>query len=821
MSSTPWSFDGGRVRIDAAARLLIVNGEPAKLGGRAFDLLLELAEQRERVVTKGELLDRVWPGLVVEENNLQVHVMTLRKWLGNSAIVTVSGRGYRWTLPPSDTAAAPPAAWPAAAGDGLVGRDSLLAQAMACLDGGHRVVTLTGPGGAGKTRVAQRIAALRGERLPCWFVMLAPAPDMAQFWAALAAVLGVQESGATPLPELVRSWLAPRAALLVLDNLEHLAGAGEAVAALRAACPQLQFLATSRTLLHVADEQVLRVPPLAAVDASALFVRRAADAGRPVSCADELDLVPSICERLDGLPLAIELAASRLRVLSPAALATRLQQRLPLLKGGPRDAPARQQTLRDTIGWSHDLLPPAQQALFRRLGVFVGGWSLEAAEAIDDDATATLDALDSLLEHNLVKRLDNVEGAPRYAMLETIREFAIDLIDPAGDGDTLRDRHAAWFEADARHAEPSITSAARAPWLARLRADLPNHRAALNWSLRRRDAGHAIPHAAALSWIWYFDGLYREGRDAIAQALALPGGADRDRAAALSGAARLAGFAGDMAEGCELARQSVALWNMIDEPRGKGLALWNAGVPTLFVAGRDAAFALLGEAIECFRTADDPWGIALATVYRGVVCAVLPGDEERARLWLAEGLARCRALGDDWAASTCSGYLGVVATRCGRFDEARSLYEHIDESARATGDRFRIGRTAHFLGDLDLRQHRFADALPRLLEALRLVADQGRTGDFPLMLSSVGRALTGVGRHADAVRALAAGARPPETRPSLPQDDPNLARAAIQASREAMGELAFQAAWRAGTFEPIAATVSWLCRWAPDPESGP
>ena len=331
------------------------------------------------------------------------------------------------------------------------------------LDAGHRVVTLTGPGGAGKTRVAQRLAAVLGVRQPCWFVMLAPARDMAQFWAAIAAALGVQESGATSLPELVRTWLAPRPALLVLDNLEHLAGAGEAVAALRAACPQIQLLATNRTLLRVVDEQVLRVPPLAAVDAAALFVRRAAEAGRPLVAADEQHVVPAICERLDGLPLAIELAASRLRVLSPFALASRLGQRLPLLKGGPTDSPVRQQTLRDTIAWSHDLLPLPVQALFRRLGVFVGGWSLEAAEALDDDPATTLDGLELLLEHNLVQRLDDVEGAPRYAMLETIREYAVDRLEAAAEAPARRDRHARYCLQLVQTAEPQIPVPAATP----------------------------------------------------------------------------------------------------------------------------------------------------------------------------------------------------------------------------------------------------------------------------------------------------------------------------------------------------------------------
>jgi predicted ATPase/DNA-binding winged helix-turn-helix (wHTH) protein len=758
MTSTNWSFDGGRVRIDMAGRQLWVDGQAARLGGRAFDVLIALAEQRDRVVTKSELLDLVWPGLVVEENNLSVHVMTLRKLLGSSSIVTVSGRGFRWTLAPSDERDTPAATLPALAGDSLLGRDDLLAQAASLLDAGHRVVTLTGPGGSGKTRVAQRLAAVLGVRQPCWFVMLAPARDMAQFWAAIAAALGVQESGATPLPELVRTWLAPRPALLVLDNLEHLAGAGDAVAALRTTCPQIQLLATSRTLLRIVDEQVLRVPPLAAVDAAALFVRRAAEAGRPLVAADEQVVVPAICERLDGLPLAIELAASRLRVLSPSALASRLGQRLPLLKGGPTDAPARQQTLRDTIAWSHDLLPLPVQALFRRLGVFVGGWSLEGAEALADDPATTLDGLELLLEHNLVQRLDDVEGAPRYAMLETIREYAVDRLEAAAEAPALRDRHARYCLQLAQTAEPQITGAGRNPWLNRLRADLANLRMALAWSVReRRDAALALPLAASMAWPWYFFGLYQEGRNWIEEALALDGGPPSDVAAALSGAARLATYSGDLARADALAADSVARWRALGDARGLAFALFNQSIPYAMRGADGPCGAMLAEARALFERIGDPWGIAVTISYAGPPMLLRPDrrDVETGSLMLTEGRARFRALGDDWGATFCSHYLGTQAMRSGRLDEAWELTAETLTYSRAVGESYRIARNLHQLAEIDLLRGRTAEALELLAESISLNIEHGRRGDAALQMRLVAGIAGDTGDTLAAVRCAA------------------------------------------------------------------
>lgn len=798
MSSTPWSFDGGRVRIDTAARLLVVNGEPARLGGRAFDVLLALAEPRERVVTKGELLDRVWPGLVVEENNLQVHVMTLRKLLGNSAIVTVSGRGYRWTLPVDERHAAAVPRLENAVDDGLLGRDDIVAEVLSAVGDGRPLVTLTGPGGAGKTRIAQRVAALHGRERACWFVMLAPARDMAQFWAALAGVLGVQESGATPLSDLVRAWLAPREALVVLDNLEHLPDAADAVTSLRAACPRVQWLVTSRTVLHVAAERVQRVPPLADDAATELFGRRAASAGRPLA-DNERAIASQVCRQLDGLPLAIELAAARLRVLSPAALAARLGQRLALLKGGPTDAPDRHKTLRDTIGWSHDLLPPEAQALFRRLGVFVGGWSLEAAEAIDGGSSQTIDRLELLLDHNLVQRLDDVEGAPRYAMLETLREFAVERLEAGDDAAALRDRHAAFFARQAAIAERHITSGARVAWLNRLRADLANQRAALGWTVReRRDATAALALAATLGWPWYFFGLFQEGRQWIAEALALEGGADAERAAALSGAARLAAYASDLASADRLSAQSVELWRRVGDRRGLALALFNQSIPLAMRGDFATGGSVLGEARALFESLADPWGQAVATSYLGAAYIMRPGSEALARASLLEGRARFGALADEWGSTFCSYYLGMIAMRAQDFETALSLTEETLVYSRAVGDSYRIARNLHQIGEAQWHLGRKAEGLAVIAESVALNFEHRRVGDIANQIRLLMRFASDAGADGAAVRCAALAARHAAAPSTMPPDDLAAHALRLQALQARIPPDRWEANWLAG-----------------------
>ena len=808
------SLDAGRIRLDRRGRQLLVDGQVQKLGGRAFDLLLALVDRRDRVVSKQELLDVVWPGLVVEENNLQVQVVTLRRLLGAQAIATVSGRGYRLSLPvdgrpasgaglPSETSVA----------DGLLGRDELVRQAAALLARpGLRLLTFSGPGGAGKTRLALRVAAERSALMAdgAYVVMLAPVRESGQIAAAVAAALGVRESGAASLDALVQGFLATRTLLLVLDNLEHLPGAALQVAKWLAACPGLQVVTTSRMLLSLAEEQVIEVPPLAlpAADtprdwrgspAVRLFYARAQSLGRELPDNDEtLHAAVRICQRLDGLPLAIELAAARLRLLTPQALAARLQQALPLLAAHRADVPPRQQTLRATIAWSHELLDDATREVFARLAVFVGGWSLDAAEAVNDrPPVEVLDALQALLSMHLVQRVDDVGDEPRYTMLETVREFALECLEAEGQGAGARRQHAAFFLALAERCEPLITSPRRAEALLRLRAEANNFRAALAELIHRQpEPDAALRLVAALAWVWYFDGRYHEGRQWIDAATKM---ADAERqtralAAALSGEARLAAYSASFADARDRVDRSAALWRSLGDTRGLAWVLILDGVVGIQSGDAARSERSLSEALAIFQDLRDLWGIAQAMSYLGSVHAVQPGRESLARPLLLEGRARFQALGDPWGVTISSHYLGSIALRSGQFDEARQLTEEMLANATELGDPFRMARNLHQLAEIGAAQGRRAEALDQLGRSMRMNLEHHRLGDYSQQLRLAARLAEDLGRL-DAAAFLAGAAEPHAGADrSMPPDDLQPHQARLARLREQLGAEAFEQA---------------------------
>jgi predicted ATPase/DNA-binding winged helix-turn-helix (wHTH) protein len=474
----------GRFELRPGERMLLVDGVPVTLGARAFDLLVALVERPGTLITKDELLATVWPGLVVEENNLQVQVSTLRKILGQSALATIPGRGYRFSLavasadaesavPAVETRAIvadPSAASPAATArtnlpsrlPRLYGRTEDLA-AIAALLRQHPVVTITGAGGIGKTRVAQavaqRIATEAASDYPdgVWWVELASLADGALVSSAVAQAMGLRSAGESPTAAMMQSQLAAQCALLVLDNCEHLA---DAVAALvdtvTAGAPRISVLVTSQETLRSADEHVYRLGALAipaatdtatAVQSGAveLFGARAlaVDPHFTLSAAN-LPAVIEICRRLDGIPLAIELAAARLPLLGLDGLRSRLHERFSLLTGGARMVLRRHQTLRATLEWSHALLTPDEQIVFRRLGVFAGGFTLEAAQDVVSDERidpwTALDHLGALVDKSLV--LAEGDAIPRYRMLETTRAYSLEQLAEAGEMQAMLRRHA-------------------------------------------------------------------------------------------------------------------------------------------------------------------------------------------------------------------------------------------------------------------------------------------------------------------------------------------------------------------------------------------
>ena len=472
--------------------------------------------------------------------------------------------------------------------DRFIGRRRAVAEVERLLERA-RLVTLTGPGGTGKSRLALEVAHRVRPRFTAGvaFVPLDSLTDPDLVADAVAAALGAPQEGGRPALERLTALLRQRQVLVLLDNFEHLLGAAPFLTALLRACPRVTALVTSRAALRLTGEQEFAVPPLtlpgppdprppdpdrphgrergAQSEAEALFVERARAVAADFALTDEhAPAVAAICRRLDGLPLAIELAAAHTRLLPPRALLARLDgpsgdTALELLAGGPRDAAARQRTLRDTIEWSYNLLPPAPRAVFRRLAVFAGGCALEAAEAVTAGTDRELDALaavGSLVTSSLVRREELPDGEVRLVLLRTIREFALEALAACGEAPATRQAHAAWVLALAEQAAPHVQGAAQALWLRRLETEHDNVRAALRWLAESGEAERGLRVGNALLWFWFNRGHWQEGLAWLERFLEAagdqppgpPGDSEarllRQRARALFGAGWLAAWPG-------------------------------------------------------------------------------------------------------------------------------------------------------------------------------------------------------------------------------------------------------------------------------------
>ena len=409
----------------------------------------------------------------------------------------------------------------------LIGRERELEEAAQLLTNGLRVLTLTGTGGTGKTRLALQLAAdvVEAFRNGVFFVSLAPVGDWELVAPTIARTLGLREQAGETVVETLDGYLADKELLLVLDNFEQVLAAAPAVAGLCATSPGLKLLVTSRTPLRLSGERTFPVPPLELPESVRLFAERAHAAALEFDVTDENeDAVAEICRRLDGLPLAIELAAPRIRSLPPPALLRRLDQRLKLLTGGAQDLDERQRTLRATIEWSYELLPQAERELFAQLGVFVGGSRLDAAEALCDCVGVdVLDGLHSLVEKSLLRQRPDADGEPRFWMLETVREYALELLDEAGALVDARQRHAELFLALAEQADVESRAGDQAAWFDQLDADNANFRTALEWAEERRDGELMLRLATALWGFWATRGQIAEGTRMLEEAIALAG----------------------------------------------------------------------------------------------------------------------------------------------------------------------------------------------------------------------------------------------------------------------------------------------------------
>jgi predicted ATPase/Tfp pilus assembly protein PilF len=664
------------------------------------------------------------------------------------------------------TANQPPANLPPARTT-FVGRSGDLEALARALDptthAGTRLLTMSGLAGCGKTRLALAVAeAVRqAYRDGVWLVELSPLPasaaaDPTPVVAATLAALDLHEQGGRDLLDTLIAYLRPRRLLLLLDNCEHVVMACATLTArLLGACPELRILATSQVALGHADEAIWPVPPLALPprpknvqtvedlrvleqsDAVQLFLQRAQTAQPGFALhADTAASVAAICRRLDGLPLAIELAAARLNVLPIEDILARLDDRFRLLGRTRHAATDRHQALQATMDWSYGLLNAAEQAVLRRLAVFAGGWDVAAAEAVcagwlggsspvplvrvaqdsahpaaalvrvaqdeshlatsrdqgdEVEAAAVLELLDALRDRSLIY-VHVTDEVPRYGMLETVRQYGLQQLEHASEMTVVPDRHLRWYMALAEQAASSLQGAEQEPWLARLEREHDNLRAALRWGLGAGAAASgALRLAGALARFWLMHAHFSEGRHWLSEALAATGGTGMERARALDGAGLLAEGQGAYAEATRLLEESLALWRTAGDRAGEARTLTNLGMVAERQSDYARARALLEEALAIFRELHARGDVAGTLAALGFVVE-FQGDYETAWSLLEQGLRQFRALGDEWGIANTLGNMAITARRHGQYDRALALYEEALTLARSLGDRRGVTR---------------------------------------------------------------------------------------------------------------------------------
>jgi predicted ATPase/DNA-binding CsgD family transcriptional regulator len=578
----------------------------------------------------------------------------------------------------------------------FVGREREIAEVKRLLED-NRLLTLTGAGGCGKTRLALAVAfeVMEGFEGNVWLVELASLSDPDLVPQAVASTLGVREAQDRPLTETLSNHLGSTKMLLVLDNCEHLVEGCAALAdVLLRACTNLRILATSREALGIAGESAWPVPSLvlpgpeqqpsieelARYEAIRLFVERA---GAVVSTFELTEhnapAVARLCHRLDGMPLAIELAAARVRVLSVEQIASRLEDSFGLLTGGSRTALPRQRTLEATIDWSHKLLSKKEQVLFRRLPVFAGGFTLEAAEAVcvgeDLERGEVLDLLTPLVDKSLVLVDQQQSSEARYRLLETVRQYGQEKLNESGEEPTIKRHHADFFLKFAEQVEPKVNGKDRGLWLEQLEVEHDNFRAALAWSSEEETEGETgLRLTGALSWFWFHREHWSEWRRWLDRALATQesvGGPRRTaaRAKALSGGGFLAWMQGDQTTARSQLEESVALWREVGDKQGLAQAL--RFLSGSFESQGDYAVArpLAEESVELFRQGEDKFGLGI-TLSRLGITALAQGDHTAAWAYLEEGVAISREIEDNWALALALRNLGIGAFRLGDYERS-------------------------------------------------------------------------------------------------------------------------------------------------------
>ena len=701
------SYRFGPVEVRPAERQVLVEGRPAHLGARAFDVLLALIDRRDRVVAKDELFDLAWPGLVVEENNLHVQVSTLRKVLGAQSVATVPGRGFRF-VPAVEVIDAPSCPLPRrdhnlpAQLNSFIGRAAEIARLRELL-AASRLVTLTGTGGTGKTRLSIQAAYELVAEYPdgIRLVELAPLSDPLRVPQAVASVLGVKEEAGRPVTEALVRFVRERRMLLLLDNCEHvLASCAHLAKELLQAGPGLTILASSREPLHVAGESVYPLPALAVpaerespaalvkFDSVRLFLDRATAVQPAFKVNGNAAAVIAICRRLDGIPLAIELAAARVGSLPVERIAARLADALSMLKGGDRTTQSRQQTLRASIDWSYDLLEISERELFRRLAVFAGGWTLEAAEAVcaggDVETRDVLDLLTRLTDKSLV---DLDANGDRYRLLDTVRQYAQELLAVSGEQDRVRNAHLAFYGDLATRARQNISGPSQGEWLARLDAERENVLFAHAWCDHAPEGAKlGLQLARDTKAYWIVRGLLGLGHSLVAEAIARPGAGARDeaRCRALFDAGQLAFFMGRYGEAQRYLEESLVVARELGNRQRIAAALQPLGMACLGQGNLAAARTHLEEALQAARGLDNRRDLAAAMNALGAFHRVR-GDLDAARELYEQAVALFSTIGDHESRAIGMLNLAMVAIQRDSRAPARVILSEVIELSESVG----------------------------------------------------------------------------------------------------------------------------------------
>jgi predicted ATPase/transcriptional regulator with XRE-family HTH domain len=760
----------------------------------------------------------------------------------------------------------------------LIGREREVAAVQHLLSReGVRLVTLTGPGGTGKTRLGVQVAAELTDRFPdgVHFVNLAPISDHAFVISAIAQTLGHREVADQSLLEHLKGKLQEQQVLLLLDNVEQVVRAAPQFVDLLAACPGLKLLVTSRAALHVSAEHLFPVPSLALPDlaqlpkqedleqyaAVSLFVQRA-QAVKPdfQLTSTNAHTIAEICVRLDGLPLAIELAAVRIRLFPPHALLSRLSHRLQVLTGGSQTLPARQQTLRNTIKWSYDLLNKQEQLLYRKLSIFVGGCTLDAAEALcgtRSEGSTVLDGVASLIERSLLHQVEQAWGEPRFAMLETIREYGLELLATTGELESDRKEHARYFLTLAEQAQLELHGPNQTAQLELLEQEHDNLRAALEWTLeegadeRMRERSElALQLSVALWEFWRINGYYQEGRMFLERALAQSQGEKSSlRAKALRAAADLAIWQGDHVGVDMLAQQSLALYRELGDNHGI--------VNCLFLLGGIAwrrgkiveALNLYEERVQILREIGEQWEVGQALYYLADLASI-HGEYERSQSLFEEALFLFRNIGNElWAGGTlvhsavwlhfslgniatirqrlqegqalitkvgnrhwsaeCSWLTALLALSEGEVARASSLTRESLASYREIGDPWYVALMLHTLGRVEAKRGEMTTAYSLFQESIALSQEQGEQFIIPLNLEGLAGVLTSLGecRSAAQLWGAAQALREGIDSPLPPFDHVDYAQK-VATSRTACGEQDFDGAWQKGRTMTLEQTLA-------------